>query len=71
MPEHFTRNTVMASVWCAKCGKATMHRIDGVKRGPCIACMERVPDAISPVKVTPSEQGSLFSEALGRDKRGD
>lgn len=40
MPEHFTRNTVEASVWCGKCGRDTMHRIDGVKRGPCLDCIK-------------------------------
>jgi hypothetical protein len=70
MPEHFTRNTVMASVWCSKCGKPTMHRIDGVKRGPCMVCMETstVPAQPKPIEV---EQGSLFSDALARDRRGD
>jgi hypothetical protein len=70
MPEHFTRNTVMASVWCSKCGKPTMHRIDGVKRGPCMACME-TPTAPTQPKPIEVEQGSLFNDALARDRRGD
>jgi DNA-directed RNA polymerase subunit RPC12/RpoP len=41
MPEHFTRNTVSASYWCSKCGKPTMHRVDGVKRGPCLDCLTK------------------------------
>ena len=38
MAEHYTRNTVRADAWCAPCGKITPHRIDGVKRGPCLIC---------------------------------
>jgi hypothetical protein len=26
--EHYTRNTVEVSAWCAKCSKRTMHRVD-------------------------------------------
>lgn len=39
MGEHYTRNTVSASAWCAKCKKQTMHRVDGVKLGPCLDCI--------------------------------
>lgn len=39
MTEHFTRNTVSAFLHCKKCGKQTEHRIDGVKRGPCLDCV--------------------------------
>jgi len=42
MTQHFTRNTVSASLWCAKCQKQTQHRIDGVKRGPCLECIARL-----------------------------
>jgi hypothetical protein len=70
MSEHFTRNTVMASCWCNKCGKPTMHRVDGVKRGPCMTCMEQAPVAAVP-KAVVVDQGSLFTDALARDKRGD
>lgn len=42
MTQHFTRNTVAASLWCAKCQKQTLHRIDGVLRGPCLDCIARV-----------------------------
>ena len=40
--QHFTRNTVEASEWCRKCGKRTMHRIDGVKLGPCLDCIAKL-----------------------------
>lgn len=39
MPEHFTKNTVSATWWCPKCGKATEHRVDGGRRGPCLVCL--------------------------------
>jgi hypothetical protein len=69
MPEHFTKLTVSASFWCAKCGKATMHRVDDRRRGPCMVCMEAVPHGER--KPRQIEQASLFSDALVRDKRGD
>ena len=36
MPEHYTRNTIECTAWCAKCQRMTQHRVDGVRRGPCI-----------------------------------
>lgn len=42
MPEHYTKNTVSATYWCAKCGKPTLHRIDSGRRGPCLACIEKL-----------------------------
>lgn len=41
MKEHFTRNTVEAEAWCSRCGRRTMHRVDGVKLGPCLVCVAR------------------------------
>ncbi|HEX5236135.1 MAG TPA: hypothetical protein VFW25_12490 [Silvibacterium sp.] len=32
-PEHYTKNTVSASYWCAKCGKPTLHRVDSGRAG--------------------------------------
>jgi hypothetical protein len=42
MSEHFTRNTVSASCYCSKCGKTTQHRIDGVRKGPCLECIAKL-----------------------------
>lgn len=39
MAQHFTRNTVAAQAWCAKCNKQTMHRVDDRRIGPCLECM--------------------------------
>jgi hypothetical protein len=36
MPEHFTRNTLECTAWCAKCQRFTQHRVDGGRQGPCI-----------------------------------
>ena len=58
MPEHYTRNTVAASFWCNKCGKETMHRIDGTRRGPCLDCMKKLEEA--PKREPPAQQGGLF-----------
>lgn len=40
--QHYTRNTVEASAWCDKCGRNTPHRIDGVKKGPCLTCLGKL-----------------------------
>lgn len=43
MKHHFTKNTVEASAWCLKCGRATMHRVDRdqmqARLGPCLVCV--------------------------------
>jgi hypothetical protein len=45
MTQHFTRNTVEASAWCAICKKRTMHRVDADEMqgrlGPCLECIDR------------------------------
>lgn len=56
MPEHFNKQTVEASVWCAKCSKPTPHRIDDGRRGPCLVCMNRPIEEAAPV----STQTGLF-----------
>ena len=62
MTQHYTRNTVEASAWCKRCNKPTMHRIDGVKLGPCLKCMDRheAPGKIEPRSEPAEEQLSLF-----------
>jgi hypothetical protein len=39
--EHYTKNTIEASAWCDRCHRATMHRVDNGRRGPCLECMAR------------------------------
>jgi len=36
MPEHYTRDTLECTAWCNKCRRMTQHRVDGVRRGPCL-----------------------------------
>ena len=59
MTEHYTRNTVSVSAWCAKCAKKTQHRVDGVRKGPCLECIAKLDAQIRAAK--PAEkQGDLF-----------
>lgn len=57
MPEHYTKNTVEVSVWCNKCGKATRHRVDDGRRGPCLECLNKPTAPPPPPAPT---QGRLF-----------
>jgi len=43
MPEHYTKATTEASVWCNACGKMTMWRILVGKRAYCIPCHDMRP----------------------------
>jgi len=42
MSQHFTRNTVSAQFYCAKCKRVTAHRIDDRRKGPCLECIARL-----------------------------
>lgn len=42
MTEHYSRNTHAAQLWCAKCRRFTMHRIDHGRRGPCLDCIAQL-----------------------------
>ena len=41
MPEHYTKNTLEATIWCNRCNAHTQHRVDNGRRGPCIPCIEK------------------------------
>jgi hypothetical protein len=41
MPEHYTKNTLECTAWCARCQRDTQHRVDGGRRGPCLECQPR------------------------------
>lgn len=59
MPQHYTKNTVEASIWCNKCRSMTQWRILGSKRAYCIPCH----DQPTPAKVEapkPETQPTLF-----------
>lgn len=63
--QHYTRNTVEVSEWCRKCGKPTMHRVDGVKLGPCLVCMEKATADPSPPAAAQddnAQQMEMFGE---------
>jgi hypothetical protein len=62
MSEHYTKSTVSASVFCAKCGKFTQHRIDTGRRGPCEVCMER---PLAETKKPPVPERGLFDDLEG------
>ena len=36
MAEHYTKNTLECTAWCARCQRMTQHRVDGGRQGPCI-----------------------------------
>jgi hypothetical protein len=60
MAEHFTKSTVSASFWCAKCRKATLHRVDNGRRGPCFDCMETLAKAVAPLAPAAKQESLRF-----------
>jgi hypothetical protein len=38
MSEHYNKQTVEATVWCARCGKNTPHRVFDGRRHHCLIC---------------------------------
>jgi hypothetical protein len=67
MAEHYTRNTLTATAWCAKCHRNTEHRVDDGRRGPCLDPdhpAPPIPRAVIPKLDLPKEpeQGDLFGE---------
>lgn len=63
MPEHYTKSTVSATYWCAKCGAATEHRVDGGRRGPCLKCLAAMPVAVEKPETPAAVQEELFGGA--------
>jgi len=67
MSEHFTKNTVEASAWCAKCQKRTQHRVDKGIVGPCLDCILKYDNRVFDLdelreKLSPRQAG-LFGDA--------
>jgi hypothetical protein len=65
MPQHYTRATTEVSVYCNRCRKETMHRVDDRKRGPCLECLARLENLADERKRKPDpkpqpKQGGLF-----------
>jgi ribosomal protein L44E len=42
MGEHYTKATKECDVYCTRCDMITRHRVDGGRRGPCLACIARI-----------------------------
>jgi hypothetical protein len=59
MAEHYTRNTVWVTAWCKKCEKNTPHSTSGVRKGPCLICIERLEKEHERLKAAP-KQDKLF-----------
>lgn len=59
MGQHYTRNTVSADAWCAKCRKNTQHRVDDRRLGACLDCIARPLAERKPEKAV---QESLFAQ---------
>jgi uncharacterized paraquat-inducible protein A len=67
MTEHFTRNTVSASLWCPKCQKFTQHSIDhgkegGGRKGVCQECVAKL-EANRELELRRVKQANLFGES--------
>ncbi len=67
MAEHFTKNTLTATGWCAKCNRSTEHRVDDGRLGPCLDKdhpAPPLPKAVIPKLDLPDvpEQKNLFGE---------
>lgn len=58
MPEHFTKSTVEAKFWCAKCHQPTMHHVQGGRRGACQECLKKLERL--PKQPPKAKQESLF-----------
>jgi ribosomal protein L44E len=43
MSEHYTKNVIADTTWCAKCQRHTLHRVDSGRLGPCIDPKHPVP----------------------------
>ena len=65
MAEHYTKLTVSACAWCARCRKQTGHRVDKGRIGPCMRCIERlqIEHAYNEIEQRRQRrQGNLFPE---------
>ena len=62
MPEHFSKATIEAKFWCAKCHRPTMHYVSDGRRGSCQECMQQrdaEKEARDKIPARP-KQGDLF-----------
>jgi hypothetical protein len=62
MPEHYTKNTVEASVWCNRCNGMTPWRISDGRRSYCLVCYDAPHHQRAQEKPPePDPQGKLFN----------
>jgi ribosomal protein L44E len=61
MTQHYTRNTVSVSAYCSKCAKNTQHRVDGVRKGPCLECIRKRDLEVAQGKAEQERQRGLFA----------
>jgi hypothetical protein len=59
MSEHHNKLTAMATYWCRRCSKHTLHRVDSGLRGACLTCLERLENQPPPKKPAESTK-NLF-----------
>jgi hypothetical protein len=65
MSEHYNKQTVEATVWCARCGKNTPHRVFDGRRQHCLICAALREAESQRAK----RQGELFKGNYEQDKR--
>lgn len=66
MSEHYSKQTVSVSAFCAKCNKHTEHRVDKGRLGPCVRCVEKLQDqsVLNEIERRREAQQSLLWEHL-------
>ena len=58
-PEHYTKLTTEAAIFCPKCMKVMMWRVADGRRQWCITCYNK-PKETKPEKIVPQDQPKLF-----------
>ena len=73
MPEHYTKATSEASIWCNACRKMTMWRILVGKRAYCIPCHDMRPPSRREkvLPPAPDRQMDLFEPGKGEKLAGN
>jgi ribosomal protein L44E len=66
--EHYTRSTISAEAWCAKCQKHTQHRVDDCQKGPCLECIARLEKEYAVKKSKPEKQMEQMKLFAGERK---
>ena len=67
MTEHYPKSTISVSAFCRKCQKQTQHRVDDVRLGPCLVCIEKLREQSVRLEIErerAAKQGMLWGDAL-------